>query len=319
MGHHLSVQLVRLSTSTVGGAEDTIHSRASSGARRRLPAAPPAPPGAHLARRSAITMAVPLSAEEAEWEAGPAAATAGVKASEWRPAAAEPAPAPWVQMPSVLRRVRAQMLGQPEAAAADWPRLPPAGSRPTSPAVTPRPRGDSAAAELGADPEALSLPLPARRRPPLPRLAAAADATASLPLPAAGPRPALQSVRQRATASPDQERQPLMEAGAAAPTADSSRSGQGASQAPAAAAAAAATDGSAAAKAAQLGRRSAGGGATGDRTLSKAAAAQLGQQLWHRLQTQRYLGEAAAAAMEPLEEGIQLAGAPPPLPLGPAC
>lgn len=36
---------------------------------------------------------------------------------------------------------------------------------------------------------------------------------------------------------------------------------------------------------------------------SKAAAAQLGQQLWQQLQSQRYLGQQAAALMEPLQEG----------------
>lgn len=169
-------------------------------------------------------------------------------------------PSPWVQMPSVVRRVRAQLLGQPEpqpaadAAAAASARLHTSAAAPV--------RTDTAAAEAGlpADPT-LSLPLPLRRRPPLPP--AAADSTMSLPLPAAQPRPALAGVRHR-SAGPSavgslsaaaQEQQPLMEAAA--------QPGQ-----PAAAEEGAAEEESAADKAARLGRPSAAGaGLTGATTL----------------------------------------------------
>ncbi|KAI7844072.1 hypothetical protein COHA_002216 [Chlorella ohadii] len=278
----MSVQLVRLSAATAAANDDTVQSRASSG-RRRLPYTGP----------SAITVAVPLSAEEAEGEGGSAAVP--VKASEWRPGPREPEPSPWVQMPSVVRRVRAQLLGQPEpqsAAAAAAA----ASARAHTPAVVPA-RTDTAGAEGGlpADPT-LSLPLPARRRPPLPP--AAADSTMSLPLPAAQPRPALAGVRHRsagasaaALSAAAQEQQPLIEA--AAQAGQAAAAGE---EAPA--------EESAADKAARQGRPASAAGAvpTGATTLSKRDAAQLGQQLWQQLQAQRYLGQQAAVLAEPLHE-----------------
>ncbi|PRW58025.1 Potassium transporter family isoform C [Chlorella sorokiniana] len=283
----MSVQLVRLSAATAAANDDTVQSRASSG-RRRLP-------HGHTfnAGSSAITVAVPLSNEEAEGEGG-GSAVVPVKASDWKPAPREPEPSPWVQMPSVVRRVRAQLMGQPEpqpaAAAAAV-----ASARLHSAAGTPS-RGDTAAAEapLPADPT-LSLPLPARRRPPLPP--AAADSTMSLPLPAAQTRPGLAGVRHRSAASiaaasqsaAAQEQQPLI--GAAAEPGQAA--GAAEEEAPA--------DESAAEKAARLGQRP-GVGPTGATTLSKKDAAQLGQQLWQQLQAQRYLGQQAAALAEPLHE-----------------
>ena len=173
-------------------------------------------------------------------------------------------PSPWVQMPSVVRRVRAQLMGQPEpepaaaAAAAASARLHTAAA--ASVVVG---RSDTATAEgsLPADPT-LSLPLPARRRPPLPP--AAADSTMSLPLPAARPRPALAGVRHRSAgasaagplSAAAQEQQPLMEAADLAGQA----AGAAEEQAPA--------DESAEEKAARLGRRSVAGAVpTGATTL----------------------------------------------------
>lgn len=287
------MQLVRLSASTAAG-DDTMHSRASAGRRPPLPA---------LAHPSTITVAVPLSPAEAFGEGA-----APVRAGEWLPSSgSEAPPAPWVQMPSVLRSVRAQLLGQPQPEA-DWP---PSSSLAPSPAkfrgVLPSSQQASqqsktAAAEAQQD-ATHSLPLPAASRPALPRVASTAkDATVSLPLPAAAPRPPLHSVRRRTgAAAASHEQLPLMGA-------DSGASAQAASGSPvneteAAAAQSPGPQGTAA----PLARRSVGA-PTGAQTLSKAAAAALGEQLWRQLQVQRYFG-GDAAAMETLVEGAQLAGA----------
>lgn len=202
-------------------------------------------------------------------------------------------------MPSVVRRVRAQLLGQPEPGPAEaLPPLPPVG-RPA--------RSDTAGDDAAGD-ACLSLPLPAKlRRPPLPQgVHAAADSTVSLPLPPAQPRPALQQARRRGASTPGSEAQPLMAAE------DLSVAGGTAGAAGAAGAAGEpqqqqAAEGPAAEGGARL-RRASGTGLTGASTLSKTAAAQLGQQLWRQLQSQRYLGEHSAAVMESVTEGVQMPG-----------
>ncbi|KAI3432754.1 hypothetical protein D9Q98_004295 [Chlorella vulgaris] len=164
LNRQLSMQLVQLSASHPVSPQNTIHSRAS-GTR----------PSA-----AAITMAVAVAeggpgvsgVGREEWEADDDWDWAGERVEEVTVSA------PWVQMPSVVRRVRAQMLGQPPP--------PPAAA---AIALWLREQEVAAAATH-------SLPLPAQlARPRLPprgaSSAARPDATASLPLPAAPPRPVL--------------------------------------------------------------------------------------------------------------------------------